>query len=172
MPMTRHQAHEIVEWHRVSVLGRVAVLWLLAVVFIFAGMIGTGLHLFAPPGIPSQTRFLAGLLGWPAAVLGPVVGIMGILRVLAGEKRAIVVCRRELRFEGFGTLRPVAWGELEEVSVAGQWPRRELVIRACRGQAVESIRLPSRWIGVSAHALCDRIREFRRRALLGVVRPV
>ncbi|MBO83841.1 MAG: hypothetical protein CL927_00665 [Deltaproteobacteria bacterium] len=170
--MTKHHASEIVEWHRVSVLGRVLVLWGVAVVFIFAGMVGTGLHLFAPPGLPTQTRFWAGILGWPAAVLGPVTGIIGILRVLAGEKRAIVVCQRELRFEGFVSLRPIAWNDLEEVCVAGQWPRRTLLIRACRDQGVESIHLPSRWIGVSADALCSRIQEFRRRALLGVVRPM
>lgn len=159
----------ILEWHRVSVLGRVAVLWAIAVCFIFAGMVGTGLHLFAPPSLHPDARWLAGLLGWPSAVLGPVVGIVGIVRVLAGEQRALVVCRQELRFEGFGTIAPVAWRDLSSLEVVGRWPRRRLRVLAQRGDHTESIDLPGAWIGLSPRRLCARIMEIRRRALLGVV---
>jgi hypothetical protein len=122
--------------------------------------------------LPESTRFIAGVVGWPAAVLGPVVGILGILRVLTGETRALVVCRDGLRFEGFGEWAPVAWGDLRSMSVEGRWPRQTLLLEIQRGPEVEIIQLPSRWIGLSARALCARILEFRRRALLGVVRPV
>ena len=170
--MTKHHPSEIVEWHRVSVLGRVLVLWCMAVCFIFAGMVGTGLHLFAPPALPEDTRFVAGLVGWPSAVLGPVVGIIGILKVLTGERRALVVCKSELRFEGFGARPPISWSDLQEITLDGRWPKRRLVIRASRSGQVESLHLPAQWIGISASALCDRLRELQRRALLGVVRPI
>ena len=167
-----HSGKDIVEWHRVSVLWRVLFLWVMAICFIFTGMVGTGLHLFAPPALPEDTRFLAGLLGWPSAVLGPVVGIVGILRVLTGETRTLVVCRGELRFEGFGPIAPVPWKDLRTMSVGGRWPKRVVLMEVDRGPGVEVIRLPSRWIGLSTGALCARILEFRRRALLGVVRPI
>ena len=96
------QSSEVLEWHRVSVLWRVLFLWLLAVILIMTGMVGTGLHLFAPPSFPPETRAIAGVVGWPSAVMGPVVGIVGILRVLSSETRTLVVCRKGLRLEGFG----------------------------------------------------------------------
>ncbi len=167
-----HSGTDIVEWHRVSVLWRILFLWVIAICFLFTGMLGTGLHLFAPPALPESTRFIAGLLGWPSAVLGPLVGIIGVLRVLTGETRTLVVCRTGLRFEGFGPVAPVLWSELQSMSVDGRWPRRVVTVEARREQEVEIIRLPSRWIGLSASVLCERVLEFRRRALLGVVRPL
>ena len=159
--------HRVLELHRVRVLWRVLGLWAAAVGCIFTGMVGTGLHLFAPPTLPETTRSLAGLIGWPAAVLGPTLGIMGIVRVLAGETRAVLLCADAVRFEGLGPVAAVPWAELVSIDVQGRWPRRRVVVEAQRSGARERIELPDSWFGLSAEALCDRVREMQRRALLG-----
>ena len=165
--MTRPPS-DILEWHRVSVLWRVVFVWVVAVGFIMAGMVGTGLHLFAPPPVPEHTRTLAGLMGWPSAVMGPVLGIMGILRVISGERRALVVCRSGLRLEGFGPRAPIPWRALQAMAVDGAWPKKTLVLTVARDDHLERIELPADWVGLSARRLCDRVLEIRRRALLGV----
>lgn len=159
---------DVLEWHRVSVLWRVVALWAVAVAFVLVGMVGTGLHLFAPPSVPADTRMLGGLLGWPAAVLGPVLGIIGVLRVLSGEDRALVVCQGCLRLEGFGPRAPIPWGSLDGMHVEGRWPRHRLVLTVSDASRTTRVVLPGRWMGLSARRLCERVLEIRRRALLGV----
>ena len=155
----------LLECHRVSVLGRVIVVWLLAVVLIFVGMMGTGVHLFAPPSVDPDTRFLAGVLGWPSAVVGPCMGIMGILWVLTGEERRLEVHREQLLWCDRLSSTGIPWQELAEVTVDGRWPRRVLRLRTTDGR---TLLLPGAWLGHSAAALASRLLEVRRRALLGV----
>jgi len=161
----RSSTPSVLEWHRVSVLGRLFVLWTTAVGFLFAGMIGTGLHLFGPPSLGEETRFVAGILGWPSAVLGPVIGIIGILQVLTTDNRAIVVLREGLRLQGFGDHADIPWADLRDVKVVGRWPRQRLQLTTVYHP---SVLLPANWIGRSGADLAARLLEIRRRALLGV----
>lgn len=155
----------VLEWHRVSVLGRLIALWTIAVGFLFAGMVGTGLHLFAPPSLGDDARFVAAVLGWPSAVLGPVIGIMGILQVLTTDNRAIVVLRDGLRLQGFQHHAVIPWADLRDVKVVGRWPHRHLQLVTDQHP---NLLLPAHWIGRSGPELAARLLEIRRRALLGV----
>lgn len=148
-----------------SVLGRVLVVWSAAVVAIFVGMLGTGWHLFAPPSLDPTLRMWAGVVGWPAAVVGPCLGIMGILRVLTGEERRLEVHREGLLWCAPTARIQVPWQQLERVAVDGRWPRRTLAVYTVDGAV---LRLPGAWLGQTAHGLAERLMEVRRRALLGV----
>jgi len=100
--------------------------------------------------------------------MGPVVGIVGILRVLSSETRTLVVCRKGLRLEGFGIQSPIPWSSLKGMAVRGRWPRTVLVLNIETSGERGELTLPSRWIGMSGQRLCSRVLEIQRRALLGV----
>ena len=154
----------VLECHRVSVLARVFVVWAVAVVAISVGMMGTGIHLFAP-SFDTQVRFWAGVVGWPCAVIGPCLGIMGILWVLTSEDRRIEVHRDALVWCDKSTNKAIPWQELDDVTVGGTWPRRSMQLHTCNG---DTWVLPGAWLGTSTEQLAAHLLEVRRRVLLGV----
>ena len=155
----------VLECHRVSVLARVLVVWVIAVVAISVGMMGTGVHLFAPPSVDTQLRFWAGVVGWPSAVIGPCLGIMGILWVLTSEDRRIEIHRDALVWCDKSTSKKIAWQELDNVTVGGTWPWLSMHLHTCDG---DNFVLPGAWLGTSTKQLAGRLLEVRRRVLLGV----
>jgi hypothetical protein len=149
----------------VSVLTRVFLVWVVAVIAISIGMLGTGVHLFATNTFSESSRFWAGIIGWPCAVVGPCLGIMGILWVLTSEDRRLEVHRKALVWCDRKSDHKVPWQELDDVTVTGSWPRRSLQLHTSDGS---TFLLPGSWLGTSAKQLAGRLLEVRRRVLLGV----
>ena len=77
-------------------VGWVAAVWALAVLLISVGLVGTGLSMFGAHLLSPAGQWAAGLVGWPCAVAGPLVGLIGILRVVSRDDGVLQVCRHGL----------------------------------------------------------------------------
>jgi hypothetical protein len=107
---------------------------------------------------------VAGLIGWPSALVGPLVGILGILRIVSRDDRVLQVCRGGLVYGAEESAVEVPWAALVDTD----WSRQALVIHV---RDREPLELPARWLGIHGRELAQRLAEWRRRALLGVFRP-
>lgn len=169
--MTPAADPDVLEWHRASVLGRVLVLWAVGVVCEMVGLVGTGVALTEPINVHPSWYLPAALVGFPAAVMGPLTGIVGVLWVLTRDEPLLVVTRAGLRLDAAAPGDVWAWRSLSHVAVEGAGPRRRLCLTVTTEDGAESrVRLPGYWTGISAQALADRLIEIKRRALLGVFR--
>ncbi len=141
-------------------LGHLIPLWLVAATLVSAGGVGTGLHLFGELVVSPAQQALAGLIGWPCALIGPALGIGGTARTLTAEDRALRLSPDGLGWVEGGAERLTPWARVAGAS----WSKAGLLIEIVDG---EPLRLPARWLGIRGPALAARVLELRRRALLG-----
>lgn len=149
---------------RPDILRPVALIWGCSVLLISAGLVGTGLSMFGGHLLTDHGRLVAGLIGWPSALVGPLVGILGILRIVSRDDRVLQVCRQGLVYGVEESAVEVPWHALH----SAEWSRQSLVLHVADR---EPLALPPRWLGIHGHTLALRLEEWRRRALLGVFRP-
>jgi hypothetical protein len=151
-----------IEWYRPAMLGRLLIIWAVAICLMSTGVLASAVALDNTGRIPLVWQRIAGVIGGFGTLSGALVGLLGVLRLLSQDPVCLLLRRDgvSLRVEQDETF--IAWEALSGCKGAGR-----VLILERDGAAPVITR--QRFMGVTAELLAARILAVQRMALLGVL---
>lgn len=155
----------VVEWFRPDARSPLIKLWVTTGLMVILGIIFVGLFVTALFPLPAGARTLFAVLGLGLAAAGPLLAAVRSIRILSDETYLL------LRSDGVVLQEPeqstrVEWTELADVSF--EEGGMAVLLHLDEG---EPVAIRGRFLGIDGPGLARRVKEVRRDALMGLLRP-